>query len=267
MREVVRAAREVGLRALTLYAFSAQNWQRPPDEVATLMQLLRDYLIEERAEIMDNDIRLIAIGDVERLPDFVRDPLDALMRDSAGEPGDDPVPGAVVRRARVDRRRRPGRCASWRPAGRSSPRTSPRSGSRRRCRPAGMPQLDLLIRTSGEERLSNFLLWEAAYAELYFTDTFWPDFGKEEFSSALESYRGRERRFGRTREQIRSARLTRGGRRRGRRVERNLVLRVAVGGRGAAAGGGCWSSGGEPLGFGVLVLVVAALGAARIRGA
>ena len=84
VREVVRAAREVGLRALTLYAFSAQNWQRPPEEVATLMQLLRDYVIEERAEIMDNDIRLIAIGDVDRLPAFVQDPLEALMRDSAG---------------------------------------------------------------------------------------------------------------------------------------------------------------------------------------
>src|SRR5687768_9655511 len=84
VREVVRAARSVGLRALTLYAFSAQNWQRPPDEVATLMQLLRDYVIEERAEIMDNDIRLVAIGDVERLPDFVKQPLDALIHDSAG---------------------------------------------------------------------------------------------------------------------------------------------------------------------------------------
>src|SRR5687767_5726808 len=84
VRAVVRAGREVGLRALTLYAFSAQNWQRPPDEVATLMQLLRDYVIEERAEIMDNDIRLVAIGDVERLPDFVKQPLDALIHDSAG---------------------------------------------------------------------------------------------------------------------------------------------------------------------------------------
>ena len=72
VREVVRAAREIGLRALTLYAFSAQNWQRPPEEVATLMQLLRDYVVDERAEIMDNDIRLIAIGDIDRLPTFVR---------------------------------------------------------------------------------------------------------------------------------------------------------------------------------------------------
>src|SRR5215216_3235821 len=84
VRKVVRAAREVGLRALTLYAFSAQNWQRPPQEVGTLMQLLRDFLIEERAEIMDNSIRLTSIGDVDRLPEFVRDPLEALMRDSAG---------------------------------------------------------------------------------------------------------------------------------------------------------------------------------------
>ena len=83
VREVVRAAREIGLGALTLYAFSAQNWQRPPDEVATLMQLLRDYVVEERGEIMDNDIRLVAIGEVDRLPGFVKEPLDALIRDSA----------------------------------------------------------------------------------------------------------------------------------------------------------------------------------------
>src|SRR5580765_4463445 len=79
VREVVRAARSVGLRALTLYAFSAQNWPRPPEKVGALMQLLRDYVIEERAEIMDNAIRLIAIGDVDKLPEFVRDPLEALM--------------------------------------------------------------------------------------------------------------------------------------------------------------------------------------------
>src|SRR5438477_6455978 len=84
VRDVVRASREIGLRALTLYAFSSQNWDRPPEEVATLMQLLRDYVVDERAEIMDNGIRLIAIGDVDRLPDFVREPLEALMRDSAG---------------------------------------------------------------------------------------------------------------------------------------------------------------------------------------
>ncbi len=202
VRHVVRAAREVGVRALTLYAFSAQNWLRPPDEVAALMQLLRDYLIEERAEIMDNGIRLIAIGDVDRLPDFVRDPLEGLMRDSAGN------------RAMT-------LCLALSYGGRESILSTTRGMCELVARGAlrieevtedrfsaalqtgGLPQLDLLVRTSGEERLSNFLLWEAAYAELYFTDTLWPDFGREELLRALESYRQRERRFGRTKEQVR----------------------------------------------------------------
>jgi undecaprenyl diphosphate synthase len=203
VREVVRAAREVGVRALTLYAFSAQNWNRPPEEVAALMQLLRDYVVEERAEIMDNAIRLIAIGDVDKLPDFVRDPLEALMRDSAGN------------RAMT-------LCLALSYGGRESIISTTRAlcelVARGVLKPeditedqfsaalatGGLPQLDLLVRTSGEERLSNFLLWESAYAELYFTETFWPDFGRAEFLRALESYGGRERRFGRTREQVRS---------------------------------------------------------------
>ena len=203
VRKVVRAAREAGLRALTLYAFSAQNWRRPPEEVGALMQLLRDFLIEERPEIMDNGIRLTAIGNVDRLPDFVRDPLDALMRDSAGN-------------------RSMTLCLALSYGGRESIVSTTRAlcelAARGALKPedvtedrfsgmmqtGGMPQLDLLVRTSGEVRLSNFLLWEAAYAELYFTETLWPEFGKDEFLRALESYGGRERRFGRTREQIRT---------------------------------------------------------------
>jgi undecaprenyl diphosphate synthase len=204
VREVVRAAREIGLRALTLYAFSAQNWQRPPDEVATLMQLLRDYVIEERDEIMDNDIRLIAIGDVDRLPGFVKDPLDALIRDSAENQSMTLCLAlsyggreSIVAAARA-------LCEDV-----ASGKVGLDQVNEERFASAlqtgGLPQLDLLVRTSGEERLSNFLLWEAAYAELYFTETFWPAFGKPDLYEALESYRGRERRFGRTREQIRSA--------------------------------------------------------------
>ncbi len=184
VRKVVRAAREVGLRALTLYAFSSQNWQRPPEEVGTLMQLLRDYVIDERDEIMDNGIRLIAIGDVDRLPDFVKDPLETLMRDSAGN------------RAMT--------LCELAARGALKPDEVTEDRFSTALQTGGLPQLDLLVRTSGEERLSNFLLWEAAYAELYFTETFWPDFGKEELYQALDSYRRRERRFGRTREQIRS---------------------------------------------------------------
>lgn len=202
--DVVRAARECGLRALTLYAFSSQNWDRPPDEVATLMQLLRDYVIDERSDIMDNGIRLIAIGDVDRLPDFVREPLEMLMRDSSGN------------RAMT-------LCLALSYGGRESIVSTARAlcelAARGALRPeeltedrfsaalqtGGLPQLDLLIRTSGEERLSNFLLWESAYAELYFTDTTWPDFGRDQLVKALESFDRRERRYGRTREQIRSA--------------------------------------------------------------
>ncbi len=203
VREVVRGAREIGLRALTLYAFSAQNWQRPPDEVATLMQLLRDYVIEERDEIMDNDIRLIAIGEVERLPAFVKEPLDALMRDSAENQSMTLCLAlsyggreSIVAAARA-------LCEATEAGLPVEEITEERFSAA--LQTGGMPQLDLLVRTSGEERLSNFLLWEAAYAELYFTDTFWPAFGKTELYEALESYRRRERRFGRTREQIRSA--------------------------------------------------------------
>jgi undecaprenyl diphosphate synthase len=204
VREVVRAAREVGLRALTLYAFSAQNWQRPLEEVATLMQLLRDYVIEERAEIMDNDIRLIAIGELDRLPAFARDPLDALMRDSAGNRGMTLCLAlsyggreSIVAAARA--------MAEAVARGELAAAEVTEERLTASLQTAGLPQLDLLVRTSGEERLSNFLLWEAAYAELYFTETYWPAFGKAELYLALESFRGRERRFGRTREQIRSA--------------------------------------------------------------
>jgi undecaprenyl diphosphate synthase len=203
VREVVRGAREVGLRALTLYAFSAQNWQRPPDEVATLMQLLRDYVIEERDEIMDNDIRLIAIGEVDRLPAFVKEPLDTLMRDSADNHSMTLCLAlsyggreSIIAAARA-------LCEEVKGGLPTEEITEARFSAA--LQTGGLPQLDLLVRTSGEERLSNFLLWEAAYAELYFTDTFWPAFGKPELWEALESYRRRERRFGRTREQIRSA--------------------------------------------------------------
>jgi undecaprenyl diphosphate synthase len=204
VREVVRAAREIGLRALTLYAFSAQNWQRPVEEVATLMQLLRDYVIEERDEIMDNDIRLVAIGEVDRLPPFAKEPLDALMHDSAGNRG-------MTLCLALSYGGRESLIAAARELAQSVAdgrlkldeiTEDKLTGS---LQTGGLPQLDLLVRTSGEERLSNFLLWEAAYAELYFTETYWPAFGKTELYLALESYRTRERRFGRTREQIRSA--------------------------------------------------------------
>ena len=202
VHEVVRAARQIGVRALTLYAFSLQNWLRPPDEVTMLMALLREYIIGERAEIMDNAIRLITIGDIGRLPGLVREPLDELVRDSAGNQamtlclalsygGRESI--VATTRALCESVKR----------GTLSPGDITEESFQSAMQTADLPQLDLLIRTSGEVRLSNFLLWESAYTELYFTDIRWPEFGRDEFVRALESYRGRERRFGRTGEQLR----------------------------------------------------------------
>ena len=167
-----------------------------------LMRLLREYVIAERAEIMDNAIRLVTIGDLDRLPGLVREPLDALVRESAGNPamtlclalsygGRESI--VATTRALCESVKR----------GALSPGDVTEECFQSAMQTADLPQLDLLIRTSGEVRLSNFLLWESAYAELYFTDTYWPEFGRDEFVRALESYRGRERRFGRTGEQLR----------------------------------------------------------------
>jgi undecaprenyl diphosphate synthase len=197
VREVVRAARQLELPALTLYAFSSQNWQRPPDEVKALMELLRDYLIEERPEIMDNGIRLTAIGRLERLPSLVREPLDELVRDSAGNR--DMILCLALsyggREAILDAAR--AALQAGIPADRLDEETVSRF-----LPTSELPPLDLVIRTSGEQRISNFLLWESAYAELYFTETLWPDFHRADLERALEAFEGRERRFGLTSEQL-----------------------------------------------------------------
>jgi undecaprenyl diphosphate synthase len=200
VRDIVRASRQLGLGALTLYAFSSQNWQRPVDEVRQLMELLRDYLVDERPEIMDNDIRLTTIGDIARLPSLVRDPLDALVRDSANNKS------MIL-------------CLALSYGGREVIVEAARSAMRAGVRPEDLdeatfarllptrelPPLDFMIRTSGEQRISNFLLWEAAYAELYFTPVLWPDFRRADLYAALGTYGSRERRFGLTSEQVRPA--------------------------------------------------------------
>ena len=204
VRTVVRAAREIGLKALTLYAFSAQNWRRPNEEVGLLMQLLHDYLIEERAEIMDNGIRLTAIGQVSRLPGFVRDPLDALIADSADNSGMTLCLALSYggRESIVE-----AACALARKvlSGELLVADFSENMFSEALQTGHLPQLDLLIRTSGEQRLSNFMLWEASYAELCFTETLWPEFGREHLLECLEQYGNRERRFGQTGDQLRPA--------------------------------------------------------------
>jgi undecaprenyl diphosphate synthase len=201
VRDVTRAAREIGLGALTLYAFSSQNWHRPADEVHGLMDLLRDYLRDERDEIMTNGIKLDAIGDVERLPDRVRAPLDALRAESAGHTGMT-LTLALSYGGRESIARAMQAIARDVAAGTLAPAAIDVDRVGSYLPTSALPPLDLLIRTSGELRVSNFMLWEIAYAELVFVDVRWPDFRRQHLYKALEDYAARERRFGLTSAQL-----------------------------------------------------------------
>lgn len=192
VREVTRAARRAGVKRLTLYAFSEQNWGRPSLEVSGLMGLLKRYLIDERAEIMENGVRLCTIGAIQKLPAMVRRPLEALVADSAANAGMD-LCLALSYGAREEMTRAFRRLAQRVASGEMEPADIDESAISGELE-AG--DADLVIRTSGEQRISNFLLWQSAYAELYFTDKLWPDFGTEEFLEALSVYGGRDRRFG-----------------------------------------------------------------------
>jgi undecaprenyl diphosphate synthase len=195
VRRVVRAARRLGLRALTLYAFSEQNWARPEDEVDTLMVLLRDFLLSERSEILDNGIRLNAIGNLGRLPALVRAVLDPLRHDSEDNDrmtltlalsygGREEIAHAAREMARAVA------------AGRLRPDDVTPEALHARMPSLTVGDPDLVIRTGGERRISNFLLYGLAYAELYFADVLWPDFADADLHAAIASYQRRERRFG-----------------------------------------------------------------------
>ncbi|MFH2005108.1 MAG: polyprenyl diphosphate synthase [bacterium] len=201
VRTVTRACRRMGVKALTLYAFSEQNWNRPVDEVQKLMSLLQKYLIQERAEIMDNAIRLTTIGRTDQLPRSVRDPLDALIRDSAGNQGM-ALCLALSYGGREELVAAMARMAQKAVDGELDPASIDEDTLAAHLWSAHLPPLDLLIRTSGEQRISNFMLWHLAYAELYFTPTLWPDFGEDDLRAAFDAYRERERRFGRTGDQV-----------------------------------------------------------------
>jgi undecaprenyl diphosphate synthase len=215
VRTVVRAARRIGIPALTLFAFSSQNWDRPPEEVFHLMELLRRYLVQERAEILDNGIRLVTVGEPERLPAIVRAPLVELMAASAKN-GDMVLCLALSYGGREMITKAARELCRLAAAGRLDPDDVDQDVLEAHLDSARLlPPLDLLIRTSGEHRISNFFLWETAYAELYFTEKLWPEFGREDLMAALVDFAGRERRFGQTSEQVaqreRGAQLDRDG--------------------------------------------------------
>lgn len=201
VRDITRASREMGLEAITLYAFSSQNWARPADEVRGLMELLRDYLESERSEIMDNQIRLHAIGDLERLPAMVRHPLDELRRDSAHHRGMT-LTLALSYGGRESLAQAAARLARDVASGTLAPADIDADRFGAYLPTHDLPPLDLLIRTSGEQRISNFMLWELAYAELVFVDVLWPDFRREQLYRCLDAYGARERRFGLTAAQL-----------------------------------------------------------------
>ena len=203
VREVTRCARRLGVEALTLYAFSSQNWQRPSLEVAGLMDLLREYLLKEREEILDNQIRLNAIGDLDRLPAYVREPLDELREVSAGHRGM-VLTLALSYGGREELLRAAKALAAKAAKGAVDPSKLTDADFERELWTAGLPPVDLVVRTSGESRVSNFLLWQGAYAEYVFVDTLWPDFRAHALLDCIERFQGRERRYGLTSAQLRA---------------------------------------------------------------
>ena len=195
-RVIIRTAGELGIKYLTLYAFSVENWNRPKDEVDALMKYLVHYLKTETPELNKNNVRLEVIGQIYRLPEAVQEHLRKSIATLSKNNGLTLDHGAELRRAdgncgRGSQHRQEGRRrASW------TRRTSPSRSSRSIFTRATVPDPDVLIRTSGEMRVSNFLLWQISYTELVVTQTLWPDFRKPQFYAALEEYNRRHRRFG-----------------------------------------------------------------------
>ncbi len=195
MRAVVEAARELGIPYLTLFVFSNENWQRPSTEVRFLMQLFHRFLLTEGKRLMKRGIRILTIGDGSRLPSQVQRAL-AQMVDQTRENRTMTVVLALSYGGRQDLVAATRRIAEAVAAGAMRPDEISEELIERELMTAGVPDPDLLIRTSGELRISNFFLYQLAYTELYFTDTLWPDFREHDLLKAIAAYQSRERRFG-----------------------------------------------------------------------
>lgn len=201
VREIVEMSREIGIGHLTLYAFSTENWNRPEQEVSGLMNILKSYLVSELSRMEKNEIRLNCLGETAKLPGTVRQTLEDTVRRTAGNDkmvlnlalsygARDEICLAVKNIAQL--------CLDLK----LKPEQIDHQLLSDQLYTAGQPDPDLLVRTGGEQRLSNFLLWQASYAEIYFTETMWPEFRKKAYLEALLDYQSRERRFGKTGEQI-----------------------------------------------------------------
>jgi len=199
--EIVSVCRELGVRYLTLYAFSMENWSRPRVEIEALMQLLSHFLTSKREKLIKNEIRFETIGDIARLPDEVRRELNN-NKEATASLNKMVLTIALSYSSRDEMIRAINKLLKEKGEGALKDDFISREDFSSYLDTCDMPDPDLLIRTSGEMRISNFLLWQSAYTELFFTKTLWPDFGREEFFRAIETYQNRERRFGKTSEQI-----------------------------------------------------------------
>ncbi|MFN5223934.1 MAG: isoprenyl transferase [Bacteroidota bacterium] len=200
VRDTVEAAAEIGVKFLTLYAFSTENWKRPRWEVDALMDLLVSSINKETKTLMDNNIRLTAIGDIESLPSNCRKNLQEAIQKTAGNTRMTLII-ALSYSSRWEIVQAAKKIAASVAAGKMSADDIDDSVISANLCSSFCPDPELMIRTSGEHRISNFMLWQLAYAELYFTDKLWPDFRKEDFYEAIEDFQKRDRRYGMVQEQ------------------------------------------------------------------
>jgi undecaprenyl diphosphate synthase len=200
--ELVRFSREIGVKYLTLYAFSSENWSRPMEEVEGLMSLLAQSVQKRRDLLLDNGIRLKFIGDMSRVPDKIREDAFALSEETAARDYKMTLTVALGYGSRQEIVRAIRNICNTVEKGLLKVEDISEETVVNHLYTNGIPDPDLVIRTSGELRISNYLLWQIAYSELYFTDVLWPDFGKDHFVAAIKEYSKRERRFGKTTAQI-----------------------------------------------------------------
>ena len=201
VRKVTEAASEAGVRFLTLYTFSTENWNRPNEEITALMALLVMAIERETPDLMKNNVRLKAIGDLSRMPKEVKDRLDACINQTSENTGLTLIL-ALSYSSRWEMTDAVRRISQEVKSGKLQNEDITEDLISSYLTTKDFPDPDLIIRTGGEQRISNFLLWQAAYSEFYFTDIYWPEFNKEALDKAIYSYRTRERRFGKTSEQL-----------------------------------------------------------------
>lgn len=201
VREAIEGSGELGVNYLTLFSFSTENWSRPKEEVDALMDLLVQTIVAETGLMMKENVRLHAIGDLESLPKSTYDKLIEVMQQTSANTGLT-VNLALSYSGQWELTKAAQRIAQKVSEGKLSPGEITQQTLADHLDTAGIPDPELMIRTSGEYRISNFLLWQLAYTELYFSDVLWPDFRKEHLFAAIEDYQKRERRFGKTGEQV-----------------------------------------------------------------